>query len=94
LKLLWVKFISAFLWQKQLFSAHTIGRILFVRILEVSFGKTQFSSFDDIFHLFLEGVGGVKVIPSTAAAVKNWDWLQLAEHSILFGLHYFSFFHE
>ncbi len=27
--------------------------------------------FDDIFHLFLEGVGGVKAIPSTAATVKE-----------------------
>jgi len=27
--------------------------------------------FDNIFHPFLEGGGGVKAIPSTAAAVKN-----------------------
>jgi hypothetical protein len=43
--ILWVKFILAFFFwrQKQLFSGHTIGRILSVQILEVTFGKTQFS---------------------------------------------------
>jgi len=58
--ILWVKFISAFWRQKQLFSVHTIGQILFAQILEVTFGKTQFSFIDDIFHPFLEG-GGVCV---------------------------------
>jgi len=50
--ILWVKFISAFWRQKQSFSAHTIGQILFVRILEVTFGKTQFSFLTTFFIRF------------------------------------------
>jgi len=45
----------------QLFSVHTIGQIFSVQILKVTFGKTQFSFFDDIFHPFLEGGGCVGV---------------------------------
>jgi len=50
--ILWVKFISAYPQQKQSFSAHTIGQILFARILEVTFGKTQFSFLATFFIRF------------------------------------------